>query len=252
MAAVTSAGLLALGCSSHPSPTPAAASHTRSASPRVSGPCASVRTTTPITDVPQACAELWAPYQVTKVPPPDILEQEHVPPAPPVVNMTNGAVSDATAQLWADASNRDSGWFKWAEANDQPALLMYLVGPAVISSQDEQALSEGARILQPDCDLYPTRNELFVVGPEDKTYFARKQLPTDASFVFVVLYSAPCAETALYPDGHTESIQDFTQQITTFVPGTFRSDHVLGSLWYSDAGGHCQDPAGPPVSWCAR
>src|ERR1700694_4527709 len=125
-----------------PSPCSSAAP---SASVTVGGPCASVKTTTAIADVPPACAALWAPYQVTKVPPPDILLQDHVPLAPPVKNMTTGAVSDADAQLWANASNRDSGWYKWAEANDQQTFLRHLVGAAVAASAvEQQALAAGA------------------------------------------------------------------------------------------------------------
>ena len=252
MVALTATGLMAAGCSS-PAPAGAPSRSTRATtSPSPTGPCASVRTTTSIDQVPQACAELWAPYQVTKVPPPDILQQEHVPPAPPVVNMTDGAVSDATARQWADASNRDSGWFKWAEASDQPGLLRKLAGPAVITVQDQEALSVGAYIIQPDCNLYPTQASLYVVGSDGKSYFARKSLPTDTSYVFVVRYTGPCAETAVYPDGHSQAIQGLRQPTTVFTPGEFRQDVVLGPLWYTDAGGNCQDSVGPPPEWCGR
>src|SRR5438105_14767816 len=72
------AGLLAAGCSSSTTPTPTTSAHSASKSPAVSpGPCATVKTTTSIDQVPTACAALWAPYDVTKVPPPDILQQEH-------------------------------------------------------------------------------------------------------------------------------------------------------------------------------
>ena len=121
MAVIALMGLAVAGCSSSPASAPSSsgASPSATASGRPGGPCASVVTTTPIGDVPAACAALWAPYGVTKVPPYDILSEEHVPAAPPVQNMTDGAVSDATAQLWANASNRGSGWYEWAEANDQ-------------------------------------------------------------------------------------------------------------------------------------
>ena len=255
MAALLGMGLAVSGCST-------SGGHTATASPRptasmtggaTTGPCASVRTTTPIEDVPPACAALWAPYQVTKVPPPDILQQEHVPPAPPVVNMTNGAVSDAVAQSWANASNRDSGWYRWAEANDQLSFLRYLVGPAVIAKNEEQALSAGATISLPDCDLYPINNALYSITAQDQAYFARKNLPTDNHFVFVVVYEGPCSERISYPGGGPATTYSISSSPhTVFVPGRLVADSLLGNLWFSDAGGNCDDPIGPPPEWCQR
>ena len=186
------------------------------------------------------------------VPPPDILQQEHVPPAPRVVNMTNGAVSQSDAQHWADASNRGSGWYKWAEAFDQPYLLPHLVGPALIGPTQEQALEQGARISLPDCAIYPLTNALYPVLADGKAYFASKQLPTDDSYVLVVTYSGPCAATATFPDGHTQSIPETSGPATAFEPGMLRPDALLGDTWYTDAGGSCGDPAGPPPEWCSR
>jgi hypothetical protein len=253
--ALTGTGLLAAGCSStqpsasHVSSRPSA---TASASP-AGGPCASVRTTTPITVVPEACAELWAPYQVTEVPPPDILQQEHVPPAPKVVNRTNGAVSDADAQRWADASNRDSGWYKWAYAFDQPGLLSHLVGTALINREQNQALADGAHIDVPDCDLYPVSNALYPVTAQSNNYFNKKGFHLSDAYVFVVTYRGPCQLTTTYPDGHQASQGPFfTEPTVVFVPGQFIQDAVLGELWFGDAGGGCQDPAGPPSEWCGR
>jgi hypothetical protein len=216
------------------------------------GPCAGVKVTTPIGDVAPACQALWAPYGVTLVPPSNELAMEHVPNAPPVVNMTDGAVSDATAQHWADASNWDSGWWKWAQANDQLFLLEHLVGPALIPAAEVDALQGGGSVDQPDCDLYPLSSKLFAVGAEGKAYFARKRLPTDDDYLFVVVYSGPCTETVRHAGGLATSIVDFTEDTTVFTPGVFRSDPVLGDLWFGDAGGNCQDPLGPPPAWCGR
>ena len=253
MVAVLGMGWSVAACGSSSTHTPSAGSSASpSASVAVSGPCASVKTTTAIVDVPPACAALWAPYQVTKVPPSDILQQEHVPLAPPVKNMTNGAVSDADAQSWANASNRDSGWYKWAEANDQPALLQHLVGLAVIAPNEQQAMAAGASIDLPECDLYPTSNALFPITAADNSYFAQKHLPTDNHFVLVVAYAGPCSETIRQADGTSSTFRISDAAHFDFVPGSFRSDHALGDLWYSDAGGNCQDPAGPPAEWCQR
>jgi hypothetical protein len=252
VAALTGIGLLATGCSTPgPSATPSA-TPTATAHPIAGNPCNSVHTTTPIADVPPACAAMWTPYQVTKVPPIDILQQEHVPAAPTVHNMTNGAVSDAMAQHWADASNWDNGWFKWAEAQSQESFLVHIQGPDLLSAPERTALDQGAAIAQPDCDLYPEVFALFKIGPDGNAYFARKGLPNDDVYVLVALVHGPCTATATYPDGHTSAIPELQQTSTVFAPGTLRSDPVLGDIWYSDAGGGCQDPAGPPASWCNR
>ena len=217
------------------------------------GPCASVRTTTPIAKVPPACAALWEPYGVTMVPPPDELQQEHVPAAPPVRNMTNGAVSDADAQHWADANNWDSGWYSWAEAHDQPRLLSRVVGPSLINPSEEAALSAGATIAQPECNLYPTSNTLFAVGADGKAYFTRKGLPADDGYVLTLVFPSCTPAVATFPDGHQEKMpQPLTGTFTAFAPGGLRHDQLLGDLWYSDAGGNCSDPAGPPPEWCGR
>ena len=253
MLALTGSIVLATGCAPAARSPATAKPHATSFSPaRAGGPCASVKTTTPITDVPQACAELWAPYQVTEVPPADILEQEHVPLAPPVVNRTNGAVSDAEAQRWANASNRDSGWYKWAYAYTQPGLLLKLVGPALIPGVDEIALGNGAEILVPDCDLYPTSYQLFRIGEDGRTYFERKRLPTDDAYTFVVTFTGPCKVRTTYPDGHVTYRQAFAGPTVVFEPGALRSDRILGDLWFGDAGGGCDDPSGPPAEWCSR
>lgn len=233
--------------------TPHVSPSTTASPSAATGPCATVHTTTPIAQVPAACAELWQPYQVTMVPPPDILQQEHVPPAPHVLNMTNGAVSQADAQHWADADNWDSGWFKWAEQYGQPYLLRRLAGPAVTSAAEMEALSQGATILQPDCNFYPKAVTLYSVGADGKAYFARKGLPVDAAYVLVETpENGPCAATVRYPDGRIVSLPEPPGTAPLFVPGGLRHDPVLGDIWYSDGGGGCDDPEGPPTEWCGR
>jgi len=241
------------GCnSSTPTASPSRAKSTSPSASTTSGACASVHVTTPIDQVPAACAALWSPYQVTKVPPPDILQQEHVPPAPPVRNLTSGAVSDATAQHWADANNFDSGWFKWAEANGQLAFLPHIAGPDVILPAERSALEMGATIAQPDCNLWPANMKLLPIGGDGNAYFARKGLPTDNPYVLIdeIQLTQPCVAIATYPDGEHSPIPELQQTSTVFVPGRLMSDPVLGDIWLSDAGGSCSDLAGPPVEWC--
>jgi hypothetical protein len=203
-----------------------------------------------MTQVTPACATLWASRGVNVVPPLNELALERVPAAPAVVNMTGGAVADATAQQWADASNRDSGWWKWAQGHDQLFMLRYLVGPALIPADEVESLQNGGTVEQPDCNLYPLSWKLFPVGADGKAYFARKNLPTDDAYTFVVVYSGPCSETLRTSSGAATTIVDFTVDTTVFSAGVLRHDPVLGDIWFADAGGNCQDPSGPPSAWC--
>jgi hypothetical protein len=213
-------------------------------------PCAAVLTTTEITSVATACQDLWAPYGVTEVPPSNELAVEGVPVPPAVVNMTGGAVSDATAQRWAEASNRDSGWWQWAQGHDQLYMLRFLVGPALIPADEVEVLQNGGTVDQPACNLYPIRWQLFPVDAAGRAYFARKSQPSDDAYVFVIVYSGPCSETTHSANGTVSSIVDFTADTTVFQAGVFRHDPVLGDIWFADATGTCQDPSGPPPAWC--
>lgn len=247
-------GAVVAACGTEPhdaTPTP----RTQTASPSaVHDPCSSVTKTVPITKVSAACATLWAPYHVTLVPPANELQLEHVPSAPHVLNRTNGAVSDADAQHWADAGNWGSGWYKWAEGNGQLPLLSFVVGPALIGGNERAAMDQGATIALPDCALYPVSAALYPIGPDGHAYFARKNLSTGDSYVFVITYpQATCSAVATFPDGHTQSIPEGSPNISTaFVPGVLRHDPMLGDIWYTDAGGNCSDPLGPPPEWCGR
>ncbi len=117
------------------------------------GPCASVQTTRAIDRVPAACAALWAPYGVTKVPPANLTDS--TPALPQVVNATNGAVSDPQLGSWIRGSNRASVSYRWAKANKQPALLPRLRSLALYPFVQPHALASNATMEQPDCAIYP-------------------------------------------------------------------------------------------------
>src|SRR5262249_33436809 len=142
---------------------------------------------------------------------------------------------------------------KWAEQYDQPNLIRFLGGPALSSPAEMQALSQGATITQPDCNLYPTAFTLYNVGSDGRAYFGRKGLPSDDEYVFVIAVpQGPCSATVRYPDGHTTTLAEPLAAAAGFSPGVLRHDPALGAIWYSDAGGNCADAAGPPPEWCGR
>ncbi len=128
-----------------PSSTPASARPTASALPRPSaaaGPCASVLTTTPISQVPAACAALWAPYGVTKVPPANLTDA--TPPPPPVINRTNGSVSDGEARIVGAGVERAGIWYA-VERGERcsTSLTPRIEGSNVVNAQLDQLMRQG-------------------------------------------------------------------------------------------------------------
>lgn len=163
--------------------------------------------------------------------------------------MTGGAVSDADAQASADANNRTGGWYKWAEANDQPALLRHLLAANLVSANEQQLLAQGARIDQPDCALFPTSDRLYPIKDDGRAYFAKKNVAVTDPYVLVIGYAGPCAATVTYSDGHTSTLQELAAPGTGFGTGALRHDPVLGDIWFAEAAGSCAD-AGAPAAWC--
>jgi hypothetical protein len=232
-----------------PSSTASPTSHSTTA-PRPSaaaGACASVATTTPIAQVPAACAALWAPYGVTKVPPANLTDG--TPTTPQVVNATQGAVSDAQLAQWILASNRDSLWYRWAEANDQPKLLPHLASMSLYPVAELRALAANEAVIQPDCALFPTKVILFPLTTADRQFFMSQGESVSDSYAFVSSYPGPCAITALTPAGQTITIASYPTPGVTFFASHLVSDGVLGPLLFADGAGNCND-RGAPTTWC--
>ncbi|MDQ2960816.1 MAG: hypothetical protein M3R48_07170, partial [Candidatus Dormibacteraeota bacterium] len=205
-------------------------------------------TTTPIADVSPACAALWSPYGVTKVPPANLADGTPVPPA--VVNETNGAVSDAQANAWALADSRGSRWFQWAEANVQPGLLGHLGIVGLVPGVEMQALAAGNSVVQPECAVFPTAVRLFPLQAADVPFFATLGESVGVGYVFVDSYPANCSVTAVTPDGQSKVIESYPTASRTFNPGYLAADALLGTVWYVNGGANCGNP-GAPIQWCA-
>jgi hypothetical protein len=231
--------------SSTASPTPHA-----TAAPRPSaatGPCASVMTTTPIGQVPAACAALWAPYGVTKVPPANLTDA--TPTTPQIVNATRGAVSDSQLSQWVVASNRDSLWYRWAEANDQSALLSHLGVVSLDPPAELKAMAANEPITQPDCALFPLKVEVFPITASDQRFFVGEGETVTSSYAFVGTYPGPCAVTATTISGKTVTLASYPSQSVTFFAGQVVNDALLGGLLFYDGAGNCMN-RGAPTEWC--
>jgi hypothetical protein len=203
--------------------------------------------TTPIGQVPAACAALWAPYGVTKVPPANLTDSTPVPPS--VVNGTSGGVTNADVQAWAMAANRAAVWLRWSEANDQFQLTQKLEGPLVVNAQLDQLMRQGVAISDPACDLFAQRYVLFPMTPQGLRFFASFAERTLDQFVFEEKYPGPCSLTATFSDGRTQTLFPSAGPVTSVVAGAVRHDPVMGDIWYITAGGFCTD-RGAPTEWC--
>lgn len=234
-----------------PSSTASPTAHATTA-PRPSaavGACASVTTTTPIAQVSAACAALWAPYGVTKVPPANLTDATPTPPGALVVNGTQGAVSDTEAQRWALAANRAAIWDRWAERYDQVALLNHIIAQSLVPASELSAMNQGAQVNQPDCSSFGTRYGVFPIGTTGATYFSGLGQHTSASYVLSVMYPGPCQIVASYPDGRKSVLFSFATAGTTVFAGSVHDDPVLGSLWFAEAAADCANQAAPQA-WC--
>ncbi len=232
--------LLVSSCGS-PTPTPSARrSPTPTPATRPSaaaGPCASVTTTTAIGDVPAACAALWAPYGVTKVPPANLTDS--TPSPPPVVNGTNGAVSDADAQAWALAANRAAVWYRWAEANIQPTCCHVWACRRSILRRKSPRIRCGERVdLQPDCALFPHQIRCFRLSRSGAASSASSaRTSQQASFVAARLSWAHARSRATARTAIRSTLVLPRQPGSTFFAGDVRHDPLLGTIWFGNGGG---------------
>ena len=230
--------------------------HTATAVPRTpvaahpsaaSDPCASVTTTTDIGQVPAACAALWAPYGLTKVPPVNLTDST---PAPPVVtNATNGVVSDSQLASWIIASTRASIWYRWAEANDQSPLMPRLGVVGLVSVAELQAMAASEPITQPDCALFPTRVRVFPITPADQRFFVGQGETVSSMYAFAGTYPGACTVTARTVSGQTLTLASFPSASVTFFAAHAVADPLLGTILYFDGAGNCTQ-MGAPAAWC--
>ncbi len=220
------------------------------AAPRPSaaaGPCASVTTTTPIGQVPAACAALWTPYGVTKVPPANLTDATPAPPA--VVNGTQGGLTGTELAFWVRASTRASVWYRWAEANDQAALIPHLGQLSLVPKVELQAMAANEPISQPDCALFPTKVEAFTITRDELHFFVTEGEIVAARYAFVGTYPGPCLVTAEGPTGKPITLASYPSASVTFFASSMVNDALLGPILFTDGAGNCTDP-GAPTRWC--
>ena len=219
--------------------------------------CPGIYVTTPITKVSSSCAKLWSPYEVTMVPPDNLLQT--MPKVPKVINDSGGKISNAVAQRWGIAFFTDRKWYQWAEAYGQIRFLSKLLNPSIISQSDANVYSSGGTIQDPNCDVFPTSIELMSTTPQAKQYFATmNNLPTNSSYTLIMEYSPPVSGTCIEMVTNDKGItyrygSGFNASGVLFAPGHYVTNPVLGNFWYQDSYGGCQETnsiANYPISWC--
>ncbi len=187
---------------------------------------------TPISSISGAQQAVWSAYEVATVPGVNALGT--IPPAPPVINASYGAVPDDVAQQWANAYFRDAAWRRWALLNTQANFLSHLDGP----NEDAGTAQRGIVVRYPDCALYPTQMALLPVPPD----LSGKVIGGD-NWAFLMTYTAPpttpCTVVNVYPDGHSDTNMQFTGTRVTIDKGWLHLDPLLGDLWITDVRQTC-------------
>lgn len=119
---------------------------------------------TPLSKAPAAMAAAWEALGIeTTIPGNDIFTK--APAMVPVINHTEGVLSDADAQAIGVAIWREDSLIQWAEANDEPAFIAQTLAgpesdnfllPAVQAALAGGPQTGGGTVIDPDCDMFPT------------------------------------------------------------------------------------------------
>jgi len=252
--------LIAAACGSPSGSTP----KVRPASPSPRGTATPITTTEPgdptLLPVPanipflQAPAPIqneWRQYYatgaITVVPNSTVPFQR--PATPQVVNDTNGAVDNTTAQQWADALMREVAWENWAITADQLSLLDsgVISAPAVTAGI---ALPSGATGLTISGSRWPSSLRLVSVSPSTQAF-----LSITDTYALIATFATGWSVLATYPDGHTEPIsgQVVPAGGIAAVAGKASTVTDFGELWYGSQGFAC-DSSEPPqiVALCSE
>jgi hypothetical protein len=195
---------------------------------------------------PQRCDRL-AKRGFTPCPPtPDRM------PLPPTTirNATNGAVSDATAQLWGRAFQLTEAYYRWAlQANARGALTSGVLSEASpqavgnlfgtdLMDLDDAKQAGGVLVYEP-----PSTPVAQVVPiPPNLQDAMRRQGLTPAAYGLAVRFMGPTRRTIRQPSGSETVVivRDSAFQADGLVWGVAKSDPDLGSIWYEQGSYGCQ------------
>jgi hypothetical protein len=201
-------------------------------------------------DAPPDLRAAWRGYGVTLIPSRHVLDD--VPQAPPVRNLTNGAVCDSDAQALLQADFRVDGYVGWLGENVQLGFNPHLRTDAYLAPGNKvgDALRAGHQVIDPPCDRYAVRAALIPVDDTLRTFFwAHQRQTTTSSYALVEYFSSPlpCVVVEITPTGPMELIPLPVEGTIVIETGGMRGDRVLGDIWFTDAVGSCRPGATLPV-----
>lgn len=198
--------------------------------------CASVQSTTPISQAPSACRAEWVAFDpdMSSIPGQDLMTNSRWP------TQLAGLPSDPTA---ATAMFRTGTLQLWAIANGQLPLFIALQPTPRPHSDIEAALSMGAHIDVPQCMTASSMTAVHL-GDQSLNWIKRSSGYLNASATAIVLTFSPCAgATAHFGDGHTTTLGQTKSTTSVVETGTVKSLVPLGSIWAVDGVATC----GPPL-----
>jgi hypothetical protein len=194
-------------------------------------------------------AYAWLQAAISKtIPGSDIFGK--APPIPVVINKTNGAVSAADAQAIVAAIWREATLLQWAQANDEDDFTINTLLGTEESNfflpDDQAALSEGGRVIDPDCDAFPVSVTLWPHSSGVNTWLTDASEQTSAPDVVVVLFNeANCRLTITVHGKTTTEVADLQDSHGTdriLWVGEVVDDPTVGPYFKVEASTSCLRP----------
>ncbi len=188
------------------------------------------------TQLAQASAQLqavWTPYDVTVIPGQHVLDG--MPTPPKVLNLTNGALSDAAAQALAWAEYRENAFIGWLEAKVQPGLNDHLRVRGLFNGIVGNTVRAGTSVDDPTCDLYAASMAVIPVDESIRAFEAGKGYSVTSTYALVDKYVGPNCATRT---ASGQTIYAYPSAISVET-GTIRHDDVLGDIFFAESGRVC-------------
>jgi hypothetical protein len=198
----------------------------------------------------QTWDEFWLAHHVEPSPPKGFLG---TPPRDlKVLNLTNGAIDDATARRWAQASWRRGQGDRWAECNLRMDVVNAgILGPPGLNGTDEfvkAELAKGTKSLSCNSGADAVKMAVIAVTDEMKKKHAAARLTP-----YVVVRMSRVngnTGTRILADGTRETMPtrrkegELMWQLDT---GQIRDSPVIGQLWYQANGFSCRADGSTPL-----
>jgi hypothetical protein len=198
----------------------------------------------------QTWDEFWLAHHVEPSPPKGFLG---TPPRDlQVLNLTNGAIDDATARRWAGAAWRRGQGDRWAECNLRMDLINSgVLGPPGLNGTDQFVKAElamGTKSLTCNPGADAVKVAVIAVTDEMKSKHAAARL---TPYVIVSMSRINGSTgTRTRADGSRETVSTRRKKgelIWQLDTGQVRDSPVIGRLWYQANGFSCRPDGSTPL-----